>query len=857
MGPVQPRLRAVHVSRLVVDLRELTAAEVALAGGKGAQLGAMLHAGLPVPEGFCVSTEAFRCGMNEGVRTAIAGAYAAIGGRVAVRSSATAEDLPEASFAGQQDTFLNIEGTDAVIEAVQACWKSLFTERAVAYRRDRGMAEESVAMAVVVQRMVDPDAAGVLFTINPVSGAIDELVIEAARGLGDKVVSAQVTPDRFRVRRRAPYAVIQREGEETGTALTPALIAELAHLGLTAERVLGCAADIEWAVADGRAYLLQARAVTAAGPRTPTVHYGSRWNAEHAKERLIFWGNYNLRDTMPYPHTPFSWSFWNYLMIRPLFVSMGLIAAGDGESLDDLPAMADMVEGRMYFNMNVWAGLVPSRPRWLSVKSAELLDEELGPIWREVLASGEFEPIGRPFSLARAWRCIACAPAGVGTLLGRMSAARAWQELENCKREVANFARVEDLSILDEKQIIALARYFAMENAPRGIIPLIASGPALPATVMLQWLLRRIKREDLYLPLLSGVGRNPTVQAALAIWDLAEAAGPVVRTVFANEAIERVPEALQASEDGREFLARMNAFLALHGYRAVREYEFSCPRWRDDPTFVYESVRNYFNHPAGQPTPRQHYQRQVEEHERAKQELDRVLRYRPLRRWLCRRLIRVIEERMPLREAFKSALLLGLAHVRDLLLEVGRRQVARGALEKADDFLFLSIPEAEKIATGELDVNWIRQQIPIRRREFATYMRIDPPLVMRSDGKPVVKPAKAGEVLQGAGASPGVVRGRARIMFDPTDGARLSRGDILVAKFTDPGWTPLFLTAGGLVMEVGGIISHGAVVAREYGLPAVVGIKHATRILREGEVVEIDGGSGEVRREVAAVGVSA
>jgi phosphoenolpyruvate synthase/pyruvate phosphate dikinase len=408
---------------------------------------------------------------------------------------------------------------------------------------------------------------------------------------------------------------------------------------------------------------------------------------------------------------------------------------------------------------------------------------------------------------------------------------------------------VEDVSTLSEEQVIALARYFAAENAPRGLIPLIASGPALPALAALLWLLRRLQREDLYLPLISGVGRNPTVETALAMWDLAEGAGAEVRAAFAGAPIERVPQALAASAAGREFLARMDEFLRIHGHRAVREFDFSCPRWREDPTFVYESVRNYLSHPAGQPTPRQHYQRQVEEHERAKQELDRALRHRPLRRWICRRLVKVIEDRMPLREAFKDALLYGLAHVRDLLLEVGRRQVARGVLEKADDFLFLSIPEAEKIATGELDAAWVRQQIPIRRREFAGYMRMDPPLVVRSDGKPVMKPAAAGEVLMGAAASPGVARGPARILFDPADGALLQRGDILVAKFTDPGWTPLFLTAGGLVMEVGGIVSHGAVVAREYGLPAVIGVKYATRILRDGEILEVDGTAGEVRRE--------
>ena len=211
-----------------------------------------------------------------------------------------------------------------------------------------------------------------------------------------------------------------------------------------------------------------------------------------------------------------------------------------------------------------------------------------------------------------------------------------------------------------------------------------------------------------------------------------------------------------------------------------------------------------------------------------------------------------VETRPPLREAPKFYALMGIAHIRDLYLEVGRRMVARGMLEKPDDFFFLSIPEIERIAQGVLGKEWVHEQIPLRRREFARHMRANPPLVVRSDGKPMTKPAIGGEVLRGMPTSPGVARGPARILLDPSDGALLHKGEILVAPFTDPGWTPLFLTAGALVMEIGGIMSHGAVVAREYGIPAIVGVKDATRLLRDGEMIEVDGASGEVRRLVSA-----
>ncbi len=824
---------------LVVSLTEVGQESLPLVGGKGAQLGAMLRAALPVPDGFCVTTEAYQTGMSEELRTAIVRAYRAMGSPpVAVRSSATAEDLPDASFAGQQDTYLNVCGDEAVIAAVRDCWKSMFTERAVAYRRDRKIPDASVAMAVVVQRMVAADAAGVLFTVHPVSGAIDELVIEAALGLGDKVVSAQVTPDRYRLKRRPPHPMIEREGEQTAALLSP-MLGEIAELGLSCERLLGRAADVEWTVAGGRVFLLQARTVTAAGSRAPVVRFGSRFNAEFAKNHLMFWGNYNMRDTMPFPHTPFSWSFWNYLVMPCFLKGAGFIEHAN--ECEALPAIGDLVDGRAYFNMNFWSALFPPTrfPR-LSMHFARMLDAELPEVLEPINASGELAPMKLPFS---SWQGVRA----IFRVWSKSDPKQAWQDLEFCRREVDEFSRT-DMRLLNEEQVIALVQHFATENLPRTLFPLLASFPSLPASALLTWCLQRWGLERLLPQLISGLGRNPTVETALAIWDLAQKADGEVRRVFASEEVSRIPEVLAKTESGRKFLGHMAEFLKEHGHRAVREFDFSCPRWRDDPTFVYESVRNYLSHPPEQATPRQHYEHQQKEHAAAKEELSRALEWHPLRRLLTRKLVRVIEERLPLREAFKFYTLYGAAHARDLLLEVARRLVGRGLLDKPDDYFFLSIPEIEKLSTGQLEKAWVAEQVVIRRRELAQNMRIDPPLIVRSDGKPVVRAAPAGQHLRGTGASAGLVRGPARVLFDPTDGARLHTGEILVAKFTDPSWTPLFLTAAGLIMEVGGIVSHGAIVAREYGIPAVVGVKDATRLLRQGDMVEVNGSTGEVVR---------
>jgi pyruvate,water dikinase len=826
--------------RLVVALAEVDADALPLAGGKAAQLGAMLRGGLPVPPGFCVTTAAFRRGMDAALAAEIASAYQALGGgRVAVRSSATAEDLLDASFAGQQDTFLNVSGAEKVIESVRACWESLFTERAVAYRRARTIPEDSVAMAVVVQQMVAAEAAGVLFTLNPVTGAIDELVVEAAIGLGDQVVSSRVTPDRYRLRRRAPHEPIDTEGSSTA-ALLPRHLGELARLGLAAERLLGRAADIEWALAAGRIYLLQARSVTAAGPRLPVVHYGSRWNAEQSRGRLTVWSNLNVRETMPYPHTPLSWSFWNFLAFPSVAVLFGVYSPR--EDPQQAPSMGDLVDGRVYFNMNVFAGLWPMPPT-AQVRLFRVLDAEAAEILAELFRSGELRPLRRKGNLRRSLRFLWYLR---GTLR-KSSPEFAWRQLRNCQEEVATYSRI-DLRALTDEQILALARYFATENLPRSMDVLGAAFLAAPLILLLSRLVTRWGYAEQLPRLLSGLRNNPTMETALALWDLAERAGPGVRQAFAARPIAEVPGALADTADGREFLERMQEFLKAHGHRAAREFDFSCPRWRDDPTFVYEMVRNYLSHPADQPTPRQHYERQVREHEEANAQMERSLARQPMRRRLFRWLIRIVEDRLPLREAPKFYGLMGVGLVRDLYLEVGKRMVARGVLETPDDFFFLSIPELERFAEGKLDAAWIREHVSLRRREFAQHMRASPPLVVRSDGKPAGKPPAAGEVLRGTPVSWGTARGPARILMDPSDGALLHKGEILVAPFTDPGWTPLFLTAGGLVMEIGGVMSHGAVVAREYGLPAVVGVREATRLLRDGELVEVDGGTGEVRR---------
>jgi len=308
-------------------------------------------------------------------------------------------------------------------------------------------------------------------------------------------------------------------------------------------------------------------------------------------------------------------------------------------------------------------------------------------------------------------------------------------------------------------------------------------------------------------------------------------------------------------EDGRAWTERLNGFLNLHGHRAAREFDLYCPRWRENPSFVLQMVKNYLAHESSSQSPPEHFKEQMRERETYAKEMIRRLssktfdRLIPVRRLIMKKAYNLACRYLPLRESPKYYYLMNFAIVRNIYLEIGRRLVERGLIEKNDDVFFLSRPELEKALSGQLgDREKIRKMIRDRYEEWERYCAASTPPLIRSDGKPInVKSSMIEEgVFQGTPVSPGVVEGRARIILDPTLSSEMTQGEILVAPVTDPGWTPLFLTAAGLVMEVGGAVSHGAIVAREYGIPAVVGVRDATSLIKTGETIRVDGNEGRV-----------
>ncbi|MFE7628862.1 PEP/pyruvate-binding domain-containing protein [Kocuria sp. NPDC057446] len=812
----------------LIDLARITPAMTELVGGKAAGLGALLRAGERVPDGFCLTTEAHRRGTVP--ERAVLAAYEHLGGGpVAVRSSATAEDLPDASFAGQQDTVLGVEGGDALLAAIRRCWASLNSERAVAYRAAQGLEVEEPAMAVVVQRMVDPAAAGVMFTANPLTGTRTETVVDAVPGLGTGVVDGATDTDHYVLPGRGPLP-----GDQDHGCLSPDRLRELQRTGQRVQRALGGPQDIEFAYdADGTLWLLQSRPITTLFPLpagTDPVHGDPRIYLEIGHMQ-------GLRR----PVTPMGVSVLRETTRRWL-----RIIGVDGAVVD---AFLVEIGGRLFTDLT---GLVRS-PRLHSgvPEMVQVYGPAVARGVRRVLDDPRYAPRPAPrgrrvFSAgATARLLLATVPASLlGALraLARPAAARerAFRELERVRRQpwtepVDTASRIRSAAGLQDATMTG---------------PMMRSLPPLWAALIAQGLAGRLLRGILQPgdlnATLRGMPHNVTTQMDLELWSVAEAARPH-RELLGGTAPDELAVRFSRGELP-EF--GLTAFLREYGIRGSAEIDAGSPRWADDPTPVFAALAGYLQVTDPEQAPPARFARAAEEAEAALADLvDRAGRTRPLRARIAGVLLRRSRELAGLRELPKFLWLTPLAEVRRQLLTAGAELTGRGLLERTEDIMFLTLDEALEAARG----TDLRAVVTGRRREHGREARRrQVPGLLLSDGTnpmalPDDDPAEHGpDVLVGQPAATGVATGPVRIVHHPSE-ARLQPGDILVAPTTDPGWTPLFLTLGGLITETGSTIAHGPTVAREYGIPAVICVADATTRLAEGQVVTIDGATGLIR----------
>ncbi|MFC7550936.1 rifamycin-inactivating phosphotransferase [Plantactinospora sp. GCM10030261] len=860
------------IKRYVLDLREVDETQVAVVGGKGAQLGALTRVdGIRVPAGFCVTTDAFRRiteetssiddrldrlsrlrpDDREQIRTlsaeirrviegtAIPDDLAATIGRAltqfgeqaayAVRSSATAEDMPTASFAGQQDTYLNVVGPAAVLQCLSRCWASLFTERAVTYRQRNGIDHRTVHMAVVVQQMVFPDAAGVLFTADPATGNRKVTSVEASFGLGEALVSGVVNADVFTVRdgevvgravATKQRAIIASPGGGTREqavgmarqeqpALTDAQVVRLATLGRRIEARFGCPQDIEWCLADGDFQIVQSRPITTLFP-VPAGGDGENHVYLSVGHQQM------MTDAM-----------------RPLGLSMWR-----------LTALAPMHEagGRLF---------VDATPRLASPTSRAGLLELVGrsdPLMRDaletVLDRGDFVrsipddgPGGPPAGGQPA--PIETDPAIVTNLIERSQASIA--ALRRDARTVSGPALFDFLLTAFEEHKRVLTDPLSMQVIMAGMEATWWLNDKLE-----EWLGERNAADTLTL---SAPG-NVTSEMGLALLDVADVIRPYpevvafLRDVDDEDFLDDLPKV----PGGTEARAAIEAYLDRYGMRCVGEIDITRPRWSERPTTLVPVILDNVRHFEPGAAKRRFEQGRLEAEKKAREVLTRLRalpdgeRKASEAKWMIDR----VRTFIGYREYPKYGIVSRYLVYRQALLAEADRLVDTHVLREKEDVHYLTFQEFHDVVrTGRVDDGLIRQ----RKETFRSYQTLTPPRVLTSDGESIVgayrRDGLPSGALVGLPVSAGTVEGRARIILDMAR-ADLEPGDILVTAHTDPSWTPLFVAVTGLVTEVGGLMTHGAVIAREYGLPAVVGVDGATRKIRDGQRIRVHGTGGYV-----------
>lgn len=886
-------------------------AVLATAGGKGANLARLLAAGLPVPRGFLLPVSAYgsfvaanglanviaaalnaldaadplaletasaniRAAFAAGslapaLRAALAEAYRRLGEPpVAVRSSATAEDLPELSFAGQQDTYLNVRGVEPLLGAVVGCWSSLWTARAIGYRARNGIEQGDVALAVVVQAMVPALASGVLFTANPLTGRRSETVIDATLGLGEALVSGLVEPDRYVVDAargailhktlgakgtvitgRAAGGTVTEHGDHRGRqAIEDAVIIDLAALGSRVQDLYSYPQDIEWAWDGDQLFLLQARPITSLFPLPEGMP------AEPLQAMFAFSAVQGVFE----PFTPLGQDVIKLVLsgarrvfgLNPDFGRQTtVVSAGERLYINCTPVLSNRI-GR-----EVLPEVIRSiDPGVAQAFAAIIADPRLAPTGA-VLQPGTLPRVMR-FALPLLWRV-----------------ARAWRDPVTARRElVQNIDAVlaqsaahttGDLWLDYERRLdllLSAGDLFPGLIIPHGL-PLVVGG-MIPFFGILQGFAEEAAAvsgqpalAQAPLRIARSLPYNVTTEMDLALWQAAQTIRCDPGTV--QSFLASTPAHLAADYLAGDLppVAQMAVAIFLHQYgmRGPGEIDIGRPRWREQPEPLMQTLQSYLAIDDPAAAPDVVFARGAVEAAQAAQQLEEAVARTlggPVKVRLLRWAISRYRALGGLREAPKFFAIRMLGIVRSALLESGAALAAAGHLAQPDDLFFLTVAELQEIGAARTISPALRLKIVGRRAVHTRELRRRQlPRVLLSDGTAYYEgvrssaPGEGANSLRGDGVSPGVAEGVAHVVFSPY-GVQLAPGEILVCPGTDPAWTPLFLAAGGLVMEVGGLMTHGSVVAREYGIPAVVGVHEATSRIASGQRIRVDGAAGVV-----------
>ena len=850
-------------------------------GGKGASLGELSRIeGISVPDGFCISTEAYKRTVREAasidelldqlslltvedrgairelsaeirrgieglaipqeIREEITDFLARLGEKsaYAVRSSATAEDLPTASFAGQQDTYLNIRGTEAILAHVSRCWASLFTERAVMYRLQNGFDHRDVYLAVVVQKMIFPQAAGILFTADPVTSNRRVVSIDASFGLGEAVVSGLVNADVYKMRdgkfidkristkklaidaamdggtkERAIEAELQNE-----QVLTDAQIVQLERIGRRIEAHFGRSQDIEWCLIGDTFYIVQSRPITTLYP-IPEAH-------DQENHVYVSVGHQQMMtDAMK----PLGISFWQLTSGRPMF------AAGGRMFVDVAPDLASPVRRNMLVNV-----LGRSDPLIKDALTTILEREDFIQLLPDD-PQGQIPGSSKAPAPANYQTLKEYDPSIVAELIDRSQTS-----LEVLKQDIQTRSG-PDLFDLILEDIQQLKRRLA-DPQSFGVIMTGMNASSWLNENMLAWLGEKSVADTIT----QSAPNNVTSEMGLALVDVADVIRPYPEVIAYLQDVKddtgNFLDELVQFDGGHETRDAINAFLDRYGMRCAGEIDITKPRWSEKPAMLVPVLLSNIRNLEPGASRRRFEQGRQEALDKEQELLDRLqlLPDGGRKAEETKRMIDLVRNLIGYREYPKYEIVSRYYVYKQAMLKEAGQLVRAGVIGEKEDIYYLSFEELHEAArTHKLDYRVVSQ----RKEEYQTYEKLTPPRIITSEGEIIRGAYKRGnlpaDAILGLAVSSGVIEGRARVILSMED-ADLEDGDILVTAFTDPSWTPLFLSIKGLVTEVGGLMTHGAVIAREYGVPAVVGVENATKLIRDGQPIRVNGTDGYV-----------
>ncbi|MBC1490868.1 phosphoenolpyruvate synthase [Listeria booriae] len=860
------------MNNYVLEFEKIDQTNKALVGGKGANLGECAKiSDVQVPTGFCLTTEAYQKTVSENealqallhqlsaqkitnqdqiskigqsiralieeieipreIEAEITDHLAKIGSEqaYAIRSSATAEDLPTASFAGQHDTYLNIIGKTEILKYIKKCWASLFTDRAIVYRIQNNFEHTDVQLSVVIQQMVFPSASGILFTADPITGNRKTLSIDASFGLGEALVSGLVSADVYKVqentiiekniatKKLAIYSIKTGGTEtkslpadqQTNQTITDHQILQLEQLGRSIEAYFDKPQDIEWCLADDQFYIVQSRPITTLFP-VPK---------EADKENHVYL-SVGHQQMMTDPIKPLGLAF--YLLITPAPMRI----AGGRLFVDITPNLAAPASREILIN-----GIGQSDP---------LMKDAIDTIVaREGFIETNTTEEARPIPTSSADKPIENIPEIATSLIANNEAS-----LAKLKQTIQtkSGAAVFDLILEDIPEFKRV-----LFNADNLRVLLSAMNAATWLNEKMQEWLGETNVAD---TLSQSVDNNITAEMGLELLDVADAIRPYpeVITFLQNTKDQNFLEKLGDLQGGEVARDAIMTYLDKYGMRCAGEIDISRTRWSEDPTIlipmILSNIKNFQPNAS-----RQKFEQARKEALQKEQDLLARLKNLPegeQKAAKTKEVITVLRNLTGYREYPKYGMINRYFVYKQALLKEAAQLVQAGIIKEPEDIFYLDFEELyEVVRTKQLDYTIITT----RKADYNQFDKLTPPRVLTSDGEIITGKYKRenlpSDAIIGLPVSSGTIEGRARVILNMAD-AYLEEGDILITPFTDPSWTPLFVSIKGLVTEVGGLMTHGAVIAREYGLPAVIGVENATTHIQDGDRIRVNGTEGYI-----------